>query len=144
MTFKRCLSTQIIQWGLSKSLAGGSGRGGWWEQASMRHLKQSGKDSQQGQKAVLFLTQPVEMFLLLFIAPYLSVFSTFYLQCWFAHPTRLPLERPWLVLWCVFTGWDLQAITGWLGISGTTSQAHLVKIWSKQLYRNWELVSSHA
>lgn len=40
----------------------------------MRHLKQAGEDSQQGQKAASFLTQSFEMFLLLFIAPYLSVF----------------------------------------------------------------------
>lgn len=64
----------------------------------MRHLRQAGEDSQQGQTAASFLTHLIEMFLLLFIAPYLSVFPTFPLQYWFSHSTRLPLEEPWLML----------------------------------------------
>lgn len=51
-----------------------------------------------GQTAASFLTLSFEMFLLLFIAPYLSVFSSFPLQYWFSHSMRLPLEGPWLML----------------------------------------------
>lgn len=47
-------------------------------EAPVSAMKRTGEDSQRGKKAATFLTQSADVFLL-FIAPYLSVFSTFYL-----------------------------------------------------------------